>query len=710
MVRATVPQDDPFRAPADARPRPRTAPRPSALAVPVEVRTAKGREALAARNIATAGDLLETPPRAFRDFGDDVEALADVQPGREVTVRCRVESVHERPTRRRNLRIVQAQVRDDSGYATAVWFNQRYLLHALSPGQVVQLRAEPRTGRGRLVELLVRTHEIVDDEANGRHTVGLVPVYDASKALSTRTLHDLARDHLHRTDAIGDPVPARLRCARRLPLRRDAIAALHAPDDAAEPDQARHRLAYEELLLLQLALQRRRASLDEAASARPLGRPGDLSARYRAALPFELTAGQRQAIRAVDRDVARARPMRRLLVGDVGSGKTVVAVHAMLRAVEAGAQGALMAPTETLAQQHAATVRSLLEPVDVGVELLTADVPAREKRARLQRIATGDAAVVVGTHALLEQDVHFRDLAVSVVDEQHRFGVDQRAALVETHGGHTLHMSATPIPRSLALALYGDLDVTELRELPSGRRPVRTARVPERKREDCYRWLINEWVEHGRQAYVVCPLVDGSDTVQARAAESEHSRLASALAPLRVGLLHGRLRSAAKAEAMRAFTARETQVLVATTVIEVGIDVPNATAIVIEDADRFGLSQLHQLRGRVGRGADQSYCFLFESSEPTELGAARLEALAGEADGFALAELDLQMRGEGELAGVRQAGRSDLRHASLARQRRLVARARADARMLQRGHLVDDVLGEAVEARFGALVEGLGRA
>ena len=314
--------------------------------------------------------------------------------------------------------------------------------------------------------------------------------------------------------------------------------------------------------------------------------------------------------------------------------------------------------------------------------MITGELRAAERRVRLQRIASGDAALVVGTHALLEASVEFERLRVIVVDEQHRFGVEQRAALSEGHGAHALHMTATPIPRSLALSLYGDLDLTELRELPAGQAADHHA---PRARRQARRLLplarSSSGSEHGRQAYVVCPLVEGSETVQARAAEDLHAELVEALAPLTVGLVHGRQKSAERAATMRAFAAAEVQVLVATTVIEVGIDVPNATAMVIEDADRFGLSQLHQLRGRVGRGSDQSYCFLFESSEPSELGQRRLEALCKHASGFELAELDLRMRGEGELSGVRQSGASDLRHASLSRHRRLIARSRADARL-----------------------------
>ncbi len=694
-----------FAVPARERPRPRTAPDPGRLAVAVEVRTQAVAAALAKRGILTAGDLLETPPRAWRDYSEGVASLADVVVGAEATVRVELLSVHVRPTRRRNLRIVEAAVRDDSGAATAIWFNQGFLARTLTPGQILQLRATVRAGRG--LELAVREHEILAEAADGLHTSGVVAVYDASRTLSTRTLRELVEQHLPRSDAIADPLPVGIRLARRLPLRRDAIMALHAPRAPEDTRVASDRLAYEELLLLQIALAERRAA---APVAEALGRPGELLERYHASLPFKLTIGQKRSVRDIDRDLARGRPMHRLLLGDVGSGKTVVAVHAMLRAAERGAQAALLAPTEVLVQQHAATVRGLVEPLGIELAVVTGDLPAAERRARLQRIASGDAALVVGTHALLEKSVEFERLRVIVVDEQHRFGVEQRAALSEGHGAHALHMTATPIPRSLALSLYGDLDLTELRELPAGRQPIITRRVPAAKRTACHEWLVKEWLEHGRQAYVVCPLVEGSETVQARAAEDLHAELVKVLAPLRVGLVHGRQKAAERAATMRAFAAAEVHVLVATTVIEVGIDVPNATAMVIEDADRFGLSQLHQLRGRVGRGSEQSYCFLFESQDPGELGQRRLQALCETASGFDLAELDLRMRGEGELSGLRQSGAGDLRHASLARHRRLVARSRADARLLARAGPFDPVLAAAARERFGELVERIGRA
>jgi ATP-dependent DNA helicase RecG len=705
---------DPFRLDPRARSRPRTAPDPSVLALPLEV-PARSRKSLERRGLATVGDLLETAPRTYRDYGAETTSVLLLQPGQLATVRGLVESVRERSTSRRNLRILTAQIVDESGALTAVWFNQRYLARVLAPGSLVQVHGEIREGRGGSLEMAVKEYELLaaadaDDESGALHTVGIVPVYDATSTLPSRLLHGIVADNLHRLDALPEPLPAALRVARRLPLRRDAVAAMHAPRSEDEPREGRRRLAYEELLLLQLALIRRRRALDLAAPAHPLPAPATLARRYHESLPFSLTAGQRRVIRELERDLRRARPMRRLLLGDVGSGKTVVAAHALVRAVEAGGQGALMAPTETLAQQHAATLRTLLDPLGLSIELITGEIPAAERRVRLQRLASGDASIAVGTHALLERTVEFDHLLVAVVDEQHRFGVEQRAGLAETHGAHSLYMTATPIPRSLALGLYGDLDVSELREMPPGRRPISTHRVPDGKRDDCYVWLKQQWNEHGRQAYVICSLVEGSETVQARAAEDEHEHLVRELEPLRVGLVHGRLAAAQKAAAMHAFAARETQVLVATTVIEVGIDIPNATAIVVENADRFGLAQLHQLRGRVGRGADQSYCFLFESSEATEGGLERLEALRKHASGFELAELDLRMRGEGQLSGERQAGASDLRHARLATAGKLLHRARADARYLDARGLVDEVLEQAVDARFGDLLERLARA
>jgi ATP-dependent DNA helicase RecG len=412
--------------------------------------------------------------------------------------------------------------------------------------------------------------------------------------------------------------------------------------------------------------------------------PGDLVARYRDVLPFRLTEHQERAIADIDADLQRTVPMQRLLQGDVGSGKTVVALYALLRAVEAGRQGALMAPTETLAEQHFLTLEEPCRALGVSCALLTGSV----------KHDVG-ADIVVGTHALIQEGVELRDLAVAVVDEQHRFGVEQRKALTEGRSPHVLHMTATPIPRTLALTVYGDLAVSEIAKPPADRKPIKTAWVTEDRSAAAYTRLRTH-LDAGRQAYVVCPLIEESETSQARAAEAEAERLRKGeLRGYRVGLLHGRLRPAERRELMARFKAGELDVLVATTVIEVGVDVPNATIMIVQEADRFGLAQLHQLRGRVGRGAEQSYCLLISRAREdlTDAAVERLEALVRTTDGFELAEVDLDIRGGGQLLGTRQSGLTDLRFARLRQDRPLLERARAVADELvdAEGPLADEV-------------------
>src|SRR3954454_23695847 len=501
----------------------------------------------------------------------------------------------------------------------------------------------------------------------------------------TRELLRLAVD-AHACDVL-DPLPAEL----DLPLRRDAVAAVHFPADLAEAERARERLALDELVTLQLAVMRSR---DDSAVAAAVGEPGELVGRYRAALPFELTPDQEAAIAELDRDLAQPVPMQRLLQGDVGSGKTVVALYALLRAVEAGRQGALMAPTETLAEQHFLTVESICTELGVDVALLTRSVRG-----------SADASIVVGTHALIQKDVELPNLAVAVVDEQHRFGVEQRRALAERRAAacdgverasglcpgdrplspHVLHMTATPIPRTLALTVYGDLSVTEIAKPPAPRKPIVTAWVGAERSSEAYARL-RVHLDAGRQAYVVCPLIEQSETRLARAAEVEAERLRRAeLRGYRVGLLHGKLKTAERREVMRQFKEHELDVLVATTVIEVGVDVPNATIMIVQEADRFGLAQLHQLRGRVGRGAEQSYCLLISRNklELTDVAKSRLEALVKTTDGFELAEVDLELRGEGQLLGTRQSGWTSLRFTKLRVDRDLIERARSLANELR---------------------------
>ena len=468
-----------------------------------------------------------------------------------------------------------------------------------------------------------------------------------------------------------------------MPLRADALVAAHRPRDRREAEIARERLAFEELLALQLGFQERRRALAEQASAPPFPADGELIGRYRGALALHAHAEQENAIAEIRQDLGGTKPMQRLLQGDVGSGKTVVALYALLRAVEAGHQGALMAPTETLAEQHFLTVEGICNDLGVRCELLTSSVPAAQRRAVRDRLASGETDLAVGTHALIQEEVEFRSLAVAVVDEQHRFGVEQRRALGRTTP-HVLHMTATPIPRTLAQTVFGDLDVTEIARPPANRRPVITSWVGHERSSTAYTRL-RKHLEDGRQAYVVCPLVSESETIEARAAEQEAERLRTAeLRGFRVGVLHGKLKTAERREVMDAFKRRELDVLVATTVIEVGVDVPNATIMIVQEADRFGLAQLHQLRGRVGRGAEQSYCLLVSrpKEELTEDAVRRLEALVETSDGFLLAEVDLELRGEGQLLGVRQSGLSDLKFARLVRDRDLIVKARTWAEQL----------------------------
>ena len=672
-------------------PRPRSVPRPERLEASVETLAGVGPtlgRRLARIGLERVGDLLWQRPRRYEEPAP-TKRIADLFGDEEVVLEVVVRSASSR--RRGRLKILTARVSDDSGEIKATWFNQPWLEERLTTGTRLRLR-----GRANRYGLAVSSYDFEGEAA----TADFAPVYPAAEDVAQKRLRDLRAHALDLVRDAGEPLPASLRVDERLPLRSDALAVLHRPRSLEEAEVGRTRLALDELLVLQLALVRT-AALREHASAEPLGPPGELLTRYRASLPFTLTEDQERAIAELDRDLARSVPMQRLLQGDVGSGKTVVALYALLRAVETGRQGALMAPTETLAEQHFLTIDELCAPLGLRVSLLTSSVPAREHAATRQLIASGDAQLVVGTHALIQKEVDFADLAVAVVDEQHRFGVGQRSALVEGRSPHVLHLTATPIPRTLALTVYGDLDVSELTLPPADRKPIVTAWVTEDRSSEAYRRLRRH-LDDGRQAYVVCPLVEESATKVARAAEVEAERLRGAeLAGYRVGCVHGRLRTAERRELMAKFKAGELDVLVATTVIEVGVDVPNATIMIVQEADRFGLAQLHQLRGRVGRGAQQSYCLLVSRprEELTEGAVERLEALVSTTDGFELAERDLEIRGEGQLLGARQSGLSDLRFVRLRQDRKLLERARELAGTVgDEGLLADEVdrlLGDA---------------
>ena len=664
-----------------AWPAPRSRPRPAELAQPLETLPGVGptiRKRLSKLGLETVGDLLLSAPFRYEPAAPE-RRITDLRAEEEVAIAGEVRRVSSRRGRGR-LTILTAIVSDGTDSVPCVWFNQQWLQDKLQPGTRVRLRGALRRGGFN-----VKAYDLGGD---GASTADFAPVYHASEEITPKKLRELVGAALEHARDLPDPLPAALKERERLPLRADALVALHRPESLEQAEEARRRLAFDELLLLQVGIARR-VREREASIAPSLGEPGELILRYRKALPFALTPYQEQAIRELDADLARPVPMQRLLQGDVGSGKTVVALYALLRAVEQGRQGALMAPTETLAEQHFLTIEGICRELGVTCALLTSSSPRRDR----ELAPVSD--VVVGTHALIQEGVELRDLAVAVVDEQHRFGVEQRRALQDGRAPHVLHMTATPIPRTLALTVYGDLAVSEIAKPPASRKPIVTAWIGQERAPDAYKRLTR-LLDVGRQAYVVCPLIEASETSLARAAEDEAARLRRAeLKAYRVGCLHGRLKPKDRRALMAAFKARELDVLVATTVIEVGVDVPNATIMIVQEADRFGLAQLHQLRGRVGRGVEQSYCLLISRAREdlTEPAVERLEALVRTNDGFELAEVDLDIRGSGQLLGTRQSGLTDLHFAHLRKDRPLLERARAVADDLvdAEGPLSDEV-------------------
>lgn len=646
--------------------------------------------ALRTLGIETVLDLLFHFPRRYLDRTRQA-TIAELAPGSEALVFGVVRSVSTRRTRQGRT-MVQAEVTDHSGRLRLTFFNQPWRERQLRAGLEVALFGKVEVFRGARQ----MTNPVVDFV--GDRTGRIVPVYPQSEKarLSSWELGELIANALAqcRARGIADPVPAPVRERFGLVSRDDALRWIHGPDTMAAAHRARDRLVFDELFRVQLALVARKRELESnsVGLAHTLGGEGDLVGPFLAGLPYELTGAQRRVVGEILADLATPLPMHRLLQGDVGAGKTVVALVAMLVAVQNGHQGALMAPTEVLAEQHAASLRELLSGMTITddsslfgnrqleVAVLTNRTAAAERRRVLAGLADGSMQLVVGTHALIQDQVAFSSLGVVVIDEQHRFGVEQRAALRVTNADGTvpdvLVMTATPIPRTAAMTVYGDLDVSVLDELPPGRTPIHTswARTSE---EVAHAWeQVRVEVEAGHQAYVVCPIIEESEKLEVASATETYERLsAGELAGLRVGLLHGRLPGADKDEVMARFRVGDLDVLVATTVIEVGVDVPNATMMVILDADRFGIAQLHQLRGRVGRGSAASRCVLV-AENPTPEGVARLEAMVATTDGFELAEVDLELRGEGTIMGERQKGRNDLRLASLRRDRAWVERAR----------------------------------
>jgi ATP-dependent DNA helicase RecG len=575
-----------------------------------------------------------------------------------------------------------AQLYDGTGYLPVVVWGRAWLLNQLLPEVRVVVSGEVQSRYG--IQLVTKSIEVVDDPAaeadEGPHAGRFVPVYPVNKNIQARRMRTLIHRALDAAGRVLDPLPAELLVRYGLPNLHDAIHEVHFPTDRPRLKTAMRRLIFHELFLIQTALAARKARLDRTEVGVRHSGDGRLLNPFLKSLPFSLTAAQERVIADVLDDMRLEKPMRRLLQGDVGSGKTVVAVAALLTATEAGGQGAIMAPTEVLAEQHYLSISAALAGLPIDVVLLTGSQNAAERRDGLAKIRGGEAHVVVGTHALIQRGVEFRDLSLVVVDEQHRFGVGQRTVFREKGmTPDTLVMTATPIPRTLSLTLYGDLEVSVIDELPPGRKPVETRLVDPAERDGAYeevRWELGE----GRQAYVICPLVEESEALEeVRAAEELREELAEEVFPdQRVGLLHGRMKAQEKREVMAAFRGGEIEVLVATVVVEVGLDVANASAIVIEGAERFGLSQLHQLRGRVCRGLHPPKCLLVGDPK-TEDSARRLEALTEYQDGFKLSEVDLAIRGEGTLFGSRQSGMPDLKVAKLLRDIDILVEARREA-------------------------------
>ena len=656
----------------------------------------------------TLGDMLYYFPHRYEDYSQ-LKPIKELFYGQYVTVIGAVQSVHTRPIRGGKAQLVEAILSDGTGALRLSWFNQPWMTNRLNQGDAIAVSGKVEQYLGRLV---MNNPDFEPVEAESLHTNRIVPIYSLSEKITQKWLRNLMNQVVtYWAPRVSDHLPESIRTAAKLPTLGDALLQVHFPDSQDKLKSARKRLAFDEIFFLQMGVLRQKRDW-QSVTARIFDVQDEwLEARIKV-LPFALTGAQQRAVDDILVDLGSGRPMNRLLQGDVGSGKTVVAVLAAAIVANAKAQVAIMTPTSILAEQHFRNFSALLAGENGilsqdAVRLLVGDTPEAEKEALRTGLQDGSIKVVIGTHALLEDPVQFADLELVVIDEQHRFGVDQRSAL-RTKGRtpHLMVMTATPIPRSLALTLYGDLDLSIMDEMPAGRQPVGTHVLRPQERERAYT-LIRSQIKSGRQAFVIYPLIEESDKIDSRAAVDDYETLSKEIFPeLKLGLLHGRMRPDEKDTVMRKFRDREYHILVSTTVVEVGVDVPNATVMLIEGANRFGLAQLHQLRGRVGRGSEQSYCLLIPDHEDA-LENERLQAMAESNDGFVLAERDLQQRGPGEFLGTRQSGyATGLRMASLT-DVALIEDARShaqklfekDANLQQPEHAL---LAEALERFWGA--------
>jgi len=644
---------------------------------------------LEGKGLKTVEDLLIYPPFRYEDRSN-IKTIRDLSPGEMATVLAEVRSTKVSGFQRRNLGLFQATFTDASkGILTAKWFHGAYLNDVLAPGQKVALfgKIEYDSYSGNL-GIMHPEFEILSGDEDGDaslHTGRVVPIYTAVGRISTRVFRTLLDRILKSIAPVADPLPRRILDQLKLPDLWSSIQGLHFPPPDSDlrllnafRSPAQFRLIFEEFFWLEcgLELKRARARLDPGIGFQLTDR---VRSKILEMLPFKPTGAQKRVLKEIAEDMAAPRPMYRLLQGDVGSGKTLVAAEAAIIAIENGYQAAVLAPTEILATQHYFYFKKLFQKLGYVTILLTGSNTQKEKEGLRKLVASGLAHVICGTHALLEAGVEFKKLGLAIVDEQHRFGVEQRQKLMEK-GEHpdVLVMTATPIPRTLALTIYGDLDVSIIDELPPGRKPIITKRVDDAKVEQVYSFLKSQ-IDEGRQAYVVYPVIEESETQAMKAAQKMHQQLSQIVFPsLKVGLLHGKLRTEEKEKAMEKFQRGETQILVSTTVIEVGVDVPNATVMVIEQAERFGLAQLHQLRGRVGRGAEQSYCILV-TGKMSDIGRERIRTLVESNDGFYIAEMDMKLRGPGEFFGTRQSGVPAFQIGNILRDADVLEVARSEA-------------------------------